>query len=58
MVGVARARVGPSRGHRREAAHAFAFSLFGEVFISEDAGDSWTRVPREFGEIRTAARLP
>ena len=43
----------PADGHR-----ILAFSLFGEVFISEDAGDSWTKVPREFGEIRTAAWLP
>ena len=35
-----------------------AFSLFGEVFLSDDAGDSWSSVPRAFGEIRTAAWLP
>jgi photosystem II stability/assembly factor-like uncharacterized protein len=48
-------------GLATHAAHAnriLAFSLFGEVYISEDAGDSWRKVAREFGEIRTAAWLP
>jgi len=35
-----------------------AFSLFGEVYISEDAGESWRKVAREFGEIRCLAWLP
>jgi len=43
----------PSDGNR-----IVAFTLFGEVFRTEDAGESWTKVPREFGEIRTAAWLP
>ena len=43
----------PANGNR-----LVAWSLFGEVFLSEDAGDSWTKVPRAFGEIRTAAWLP
>jgi photosystem II stability/assembly factor-like uncharacterized protein len=34
------------------------FSLFGEIYISEDAGDSWQKVKREFGEIRAIAWLP
>ena len=44
--------------HPADGNRIVAFSLFGEVFISEDAGESWTKVPREFGEIRTAAWLP
>ena len=32
-----------------------AYSLFGEIYASEDAGDSWQKVKREFGEIRTIA---
>jgi photosystem II stability/assembly factor-like uncharacterized protein len=44
--------------HPADGNRVLAFSLFGEVFISEDAGDSWRKVPREFGEIRTAAWLP
>ena len=44
--------------HPAEANRVLAFSLFGEVYVSEDAGDSWTKIGREFGEIRTAAWLP
>jgi photosystem II stability/assembly factor-like uncharacterized protein len=44
--------------HPADAGRIVAFSLFGEVFVTEDAGESWTKVPREFGEIRTAAWLP
>jgi photosystem II stability/assembly factor-like uncharacterized protein len=43
----------PANGNR-----LVAWSLFGEVFVSEDAGESWVKVPRAFGEIRTAAWLP
>jgi photosystem II stability/assembly factor-like uncharacterized protein len=35
-----------------------AFSLFGEVYVTEDAGSSWRKIGREFGEIRAAAWLP
>jgi len=35
-----------------------AFTLFGEVYVTEDAGESWRKIAREFGEIRTAAWLP
>jgi photosystem II stability/assembly factor-like uncharacterized protein len=44
--------------HPANANRLLAFSLFGEVYISEDAGDSWHKIAREFGEIRTAAWLP
>ena len=44
--------------HPADGNRILAFTLFGEVFLSEDAGESWTKVPREFGEIRTAAWLP
>jgi len=44
--------------HPADANRIVAFSLFGEVFITEDGGESWTKVPREFGEIRAAAWLP
>ena len=27
-----------------------SYSLFGELYASEDAGDSWQKVKREFGE--------
>ena len=35
-----------------------SFSLFGEIYVSEDAGDSLQKVKREFGEIRAIAWLP
>jgi len=44
--------------HAANANRILAFSLFGEVYVSEDAGDSWGKIPREFGEIRAAAWLP
>jgi len=44
--------------HPADGNRLVAFTLFGEVFISEDGGESWAKVPREFGEIRTAAWLP
>jgi photosystem II stability/assembly factor-like uncharacterized protein len=44
--------------HPAEANRILAFSLFGEVYVTEDAGDSWSKIAREFGEIRAAAWLP
>ncbi|MGE0258843.1 MAG: hypothetical protein AB7H71_19565 [Alphaproteobacteria bacterium] len=35
-----------------------AFTLFGEVYITETAGAAWRKIPREFGEIRAAAWVP
>jgi photosystem II stability/assembly factor-like uncharacterized protein len=44
--------------HPADAGRVVAFSLFGEVYVTEDAGESWRKIAREFGEIRTAAWLP
>lgn len=44
--------------HPAEANRLLAFSLFGEVYMTEDAGESWRKIAREFGEIRTAVWLP
>ncbi|MGE0417780.1 MAG: WD40/YVTN/BNR-like repeat-containing protein [Acetobacteraceae bacterium] len=44
--------------HPADPRRIVAFTLFGEVHISEDAGESWRKIPREFGEIRTAVWLP
>lgn len=35
-----------------------ACSHYGELYASEDAGDSWTKLPREFTEIRAIAWVP
>jgi photosystem II stability/assembly factor-like uncharacterized protein len=44
--------------HPAEPNRIVAFSLFGEVYVTEDAGASWRKIGREFGEIRTAVWLP
>ena len=35
-----------------------ANSLHGYVYVSADAGESWSKVRREFGEIRALAWVP
>jgi len=35
-----------------------ANSLHGYVYLSTDAGDSWTKLRREFGEIRALTWVP
>jgi photosystem II stability/assembly factor-like uncharacterized protein len=44
--------------HPANADRIVAFSLFGEVYVTENAGAAWRKIPREFGEIRAAAWLP
>ena len=44
--------------HSARADRIVAFTLFGEVYVSEDAGSSWRKIARDFGEIRTAVWLP
>jgi photosystem II stability/assembly factor-like uncharacterized protein len=44
--------------HPAEPDRIVAFSLFGEVYVTEDAGASWRKIAREFGEIRAAAWVP
>jgi photosystem II stability/assembly factor-like uncharacterized protein len=44
--------------HPADPDRILAFSLFGEVYVSDDAGESWGKIAREFGEIRAAAWLP
>jgi photosystem II stability/assembly factor-like uncharacterized protein len=44
--------------HAGNADRIIPFSLFGEVYVTEDAGASWRKIPREFGEIRAAVWLP
>lgn len=35
-----------------------ASSVFGQIFLSEDSGESWSKVDREFGEIRSITLSP
>ena len=44
--------------HLADANRIVAFSLFGEVYVTENAGASWRKIAREFGEIRTAVWVP
>ena len=44
--------------HPADTNRIVAFSLFGEVYVTEDAGASWRKIAREFGEIRAAVWLP
>jgi photosystem II stability/assembly factor-like uncharacterized protein len=44
--------------HPAEGNRILAFSLFGELYVSDDAGDHWRKIGREFGEIRTVVWLP
>ena len=43
--------------HRKRQRH-YGDQPFGEVHVSEDAGASWRKLAREFGEIRAAVWLP
>jgi photosystem II stability/assembly factor-like uncharacterized protein len=44
--------------HPADPDRILAFSLFGEVYVSDNAGASWRKIAREFGEIRAAAWMP
>ena len=33
-------------------------SLYGYVYVSEDGGQTWTKLQKEFGEIRSVALTP
>ena len=35
-----------------------AASLFGYLYVSEDGGDTWSKLKKEFGEIRSLGRNP
>ena len=44
--------------HPADGNRVVAFSLFGEVYVTENAGASWRKIAREFGEIRAAVWVP
>ncbi len=44
--------------HPANANRILACSHYGEIFASEDAGDSWVKLRREFSEIRALAWTP
>jgi hypothetical protein len=44
--------------HAADPNFLLASSVNGQVFCSTDAGDSWSKVPREFGEVHALAWVP
>jgi photosystem II stability/assembly factor-like uncharacterized protein len=44
--------------HPAEPRRLVACSHYGELYLSDDAGDSWSKLPREFTEIRAIAWVP
>ena len=44
--------------HPQRADVVVAVSLYGYVYVTEDAGDSWNKLEREFGEVRAVAVTP
>jgi photosystem II stability/assembly factor-like uncharacterized protein len=44
--------------HRSDPALIYAASVSGELYRSSDAGATWVKLPREFGEVRALAWAP
>ena len=44
--------------HGADPGRIVACSHYGELYVTENAGDSWTKLPREFTEIRAIAWFP
>ena len=44
--------------HKERPNVIVAASIFGYVYLSEDGGDSWQKLQKEFGEVRSVALLP
>jgi photosystem II stability/assembly factor-like uncharacterized protein len=44
--------------HTADPGRIVACSHYGEMYMSENAGDSWTKLPREFTEIRSISWVP
>jgi len=44
--------------HPADANRIVVFRLFGGVYTSKDAGESWRKIACEFGELTAAARVP
>jgi photosystem II stability/assembly factor-like uncharacterized protein len=44
--------------NRADPDYMAAVTMFGYLYVSEDAGGNWKKLPREFGEIRGVAWAP
>jgi photosystem II stability/assembly factor-like uncharacterized protein len=58
LPGQANATVWGLATHPAAPDRILAFTLFGEVYITDDGGASWRKILREFGEIRAAVWVP
>jgi photosystem II stability/assembly factor-like uncharacterized protein len=44
--------------HRELPDVVVAGSLYGYVYVTDDGGDNWQKLKKEFGEIRSVAVTP
>ena len=44
--------------HASDPNLVLASTLYGQLFLSHDAGDSWRKVRQEFSEVRSLAWMP
>jgi hypothetical protein len=44
--------------HKADPGLVVACSHYGELYKTENAGDSWVKLPREFTEIRSLSWTP
>ena len=44
--------------HQADPSIVFAVTNLGQIFRSKDGGDTWTKLTREFGEVRSMLLLP
>jgi photosystem II stability/assembly factor-like uncharacterized protein len=58
MPGPANSTIWNFATHSSDPDLVYASSVSGQVYRSTDAGASWTKLPREFGEIRALAWAP
>jgi hypothetical protein len=58
MPGPANSTIWNFTVHPADPRLVYACSVSGQVYRSTDAGESWTKLSREFGEIRALAWTP
>jgi hypothetical protein len=58
MPGSANSTIWNFSTHPADPSLIYASSVSGYLYRSTDTGSSWTKLPREFGEIRALAWLP
>jgi photosystem II stability/assembly factor-like uncharacterized protein len=58
LPGLANSTIWNFAVHPADPALVYAASVSGEVYRSADGGESWEKLPREFGEVRGLAWAP